>query len=74
MSSGVEEAAEVGRLQRRRDIVDNNVAHPHNDICRAGIQNESREPGRPRAFLNGQFRLRKATIGKKLTTFHCAVN
>ena len=25
--------------------------------CRAGIQNGSREPGRPRAFLNGQFRL-----------------
>ena len=50
------------------------VAHPHIFICQAGIQNGSRELGRSRAFLNGQFRLREAKIGKKLTTFHCAVN
>ena len=46
-----------------------NVAHPHINICRAVIQNGSRETGFPRAFLNGQFRLRKAKIGKKTNNF-----
>ena len=33
--------------------------------CQAGTQNGSQDTGRPRAFLNGQFRLLKAKIGKK---------
>ena len=37
--------------------------------CRAGIQNGSRDTVRPRAFLNGQFRLLKAKIGKKTNNF-----
>ena len=45
------------------------VAHPHIFICRAGIQNGSREPGRSWAFLNGQFRLRKAKNCKKSNNF-----
>ena len=49
--------------------ISNNVAHPHINICRAVIQNGSRETGFPRAFLNGQFRLRKAKIGKKTNNF-----
>ena len=32
--------------------------------CRAGIQNGSRDTGRPRAFLNGQFRLLKEKLAK----------
>ena len=51
-----------------------NGVHPLHKIWRPGIKNAKREPGLSRAFLNGQFRLRKAKIGKKLTTFHCAVN
>ena len=45
------------------------VAHPHIFICRAGIQNGSRDTGLSRAFLNGQFRLLKAKIGKKTNNF-----
>ena len=74
MSSGVEEAAEVGRLQRRRDIVDNNVAHPHNDICRAVIQNGNREPGARGRFSMGNLDWERQKLAKLLTTFHCAVN
>ena len=37
--------------------------------CRAGIQNGSRDTGLSRAFLNGQFRLVKAKIGKKTNNF-----
>ena len=37
--------------------------------CRAGIQNGSRDTGCSRAFLNGQFRLLKAKIGKKTNNF-----
>ena len=37
--------------------------------CRAGIQNGSRDPGRPRAFLNELFRLLNAKIGKKTNNF-----
>ena len=50
-------------------IMCDSVAHPHIIICRAVIQNGSRETGFPRAFLNGQFRLRKAKIGKKTNNF-----
>ena len=39
-------------------ILHTSVAHPHINICQAVIQNGSRETGFPRAFLNGQFRLR----------------
>ena len=54
---------------RERVWVMGNLGKSHNNICRAGIQNESRESGRPRAFLNGQFRLRKAKNCKKTNNF-----
>ena len=50
-------------------MVSINDARPLNNICRAGIQNGSQEPGRPRAFLNGQFRLRKAKNCNKTNNF-----
>ena len=42
-----------------------NGVNRQNKIIRLGIQNGSQEPGFPRAFLNGQFRLRRAKSGKK---------